>query len=57
MVSLSVLCHFLCVLGREHQHSLLAVRLGGDAQGLGQIPTSLVGLGTLGWVLLIAATQ
>lgn len=35
----------------------LATWLGGDPQGLGQIPTSLVGLGILGWVLLIAATQ
>lgn len=36
MLSLSVLCHSLCMLGREHQHPL-AAWLREDAQGLGQI--------------------
>lgn len=48
--------HFLCVLGEEDQHPF-AAQLGGCPQGLEQIPTSLVGLGTFVWVSLIAATQ
>ena len=48
--------HFLCVPGGEDQHAL-AAQLRRSPHGLGQIPTSLVELGTLGWVSLIAATQ
>lgn len=39
---------FLSLLGGEDQHPLAWLK--GCLQGLGQIPTSLVDLGTLGWV-------